>query len=124
MLMAEPAIEEVEFAARFRNWVRWCLAKGLYQGRTGSIEGAYRSPQHWDPPEPRPEPVDELDAILMNKAYVRLWMGSETAARVIQVLVFTPYLRPTRQAQILGTHYMRLEQELAKAKKMMQNLLR
>jgi hypothetical protein len=133
VIVAEPvlitmAVAPIElpdaFSARFNNWVRWCVQKGLYRGRAGSVEGAYRSPQHWDPPEPRPPTIDVLDAILVNRAYVRLAMLSPRNAKVIQVLVFHPYIRPTRQAQILGTHYLELDRRLDEAKAMLANQLR
>jgi hypothetical protein len=117
--------EADEFERRWANWVRWCNSKGFYQGRTGSLEGAYRSPQCWNEELPKPPPIDLLDAVVMNRAYVRLWTSSEKAAKTIQYLVFRhPNMRPTGQAQLLGVHYMRLEQELQKAKRMMRNLLR
>jgi hypothetical protein len=65
-----------------------------------------------------------LDAILVNRAYTRLALLSPSSAKVIQVLVFMPYLRPQRQAQILGTHYLRLDAELDKCKQMLKNQLR
>lgn len=116
--------DEASFEQRWLNWIRWCVQKGLYRGRAGSVEGAYRSPQHWDPPEPRPPTIDVLDAILVNRAYVRLAMLSPSNAKVIQILVFHPYIRPTRQAQILGTHYLQLDKLLDQAKTMLSNQLR
>lgn len=113
-----------EFPGRFENWRRWCIQKGLHQGRVGSIEGAYRSPQHWDPPEPRPPMIDVLDALEVNRAYVRLAQLAPSYARAIQVLVFQAYIRPTRQAQMLGTHYLRLDALLHEAKQMLSNQLR
>jgi hypothetical protein len=123
--MLAMSIEPLEsFDRRFENWRRWCIQKGLHRGRAGSVEGAYRSPQHWDPPEPRPAEIDVLDAILVNRAYTRLALLSPRSAKVIQVVVFMPYLRPQRQAQILGTHYLRLDAELDKCKQMLKNQLR
>jgi hypothetical protein len=121
MTMAElPLRDEAEFGVRFQNWVRWCVQKGLYRG---SVEGAYRSPQHWDPPEPRPPSIDPLDAVVVNRAYTRLAILAPYHATVIKVLIFQPYIRPTRQAQILGTHYLQLDALLDKAKTMLANQL-
>ena len=111
------------FEVRFQNWVRWCNQKGLYRGRVGSAEGDWRSPQIWDPPEPRPEPINDPDAVEMNRAYTQLAMTAPTYARAIQVLVFRPYLRPQRQGQILGVNYQKLDQLLHKSKQMMKNIL-
>jgi hypothetical protein len=117
-------VEPDGFEPRFRNWVRWCVQKGLHRGRAGSVEGAYRSPQHWDPPEPRPAEIDVLDAIVVNRAYTRLALISPRSAKVIQILVFMPYIRPQRQAQMLGTHYLRLDALLEQCKQMLRNQLR
>jgi hypothetical protein len=108
---AQNAVEADDFALRFENWRRWCIQKGFHRGHCGSVEGAYRSPQHWDPPEPRPASIDLLDAVVVNRAYTRL-------------ALIAPYLRPTRQAQILGTHYLRLDELLHTAKQMLSNQLR
>ena len=112
-----------KFEVRWKNWIRWCVQKGLYQGRAGSVEGAYRSPQHWDPPDPRPPTIDLPDAVLVNRGYTRLAMLAPYHAKVIQVLVFEPFLRPTRQAQKLGTHYLRLDELLHRSKIMLANQL-
>jgi hypothetical protein len=112
------------FEGRFKNWIQWCIRKGLHQGRTGSAEGNWRSPQIWHPPEPRPPVLDDLDAVAVNRAFSQLAQNSPTYANVIKVLVFKPWMRPQAQAQVLGVHYMRLDQELHKAKKMLSNLLR
>jgi hypothetical protein len=106
------------FERRFSNWVKWCNRKGLHQGRTGSAEGNWRSPQIWHPPEPRPEVLNEPDALLFNSAY---WQLGERVRQVIKILVFRPHLRPQWQAQKLGVHYLKLDEELAWAKTMMKN---
>jgi len=127
--MAEPVIRIIplkpdNWEQRWENWTRWCKQKGLHQGRTGSVEGAYRSPQHWDPPEPRPKVIDVLDAIQVNRGYTQLALIAPKTAKVIQILVFHPYLRPQRQAQMLGTHYLKLDALLNRAKVMLRNQLR
>lgn len=124
MMSCPTEVIDAAFEARFENWVRWCNQKGLHQGRVGSLEGGYRSPQIWHPPEPRPPSIDLPDAVLVNRAYTKLAIQAEHYARAIQTLVFMPYLRPTRQAQILGTHYLRLNELLDKSKLMLKNLLR
>jgi hypothetical protein len=120
MMLSEPWICNVEFAQRFENWRRWCVRKGLYQGRTGSAEGAYRSPQIWDPPGPRPMPINDPDAILLNRAF---WQLGGKVRLTIKILVFRSHWRPQWQAQKLGVHYLKLDQELVKAKRMMENRL-
>ena len=119
----QPIDRERDFETRFANWRRWCDQRGRKQERAGSAEGAWRSPQCWEPPNPRPPEIDLLDALDVNKAYIRLWMLAPSWANVIKVIVFKPYLRPQRQAQLLGTHYLKLDQMLAKAKTMLRNQL-
>jgi hypothetical protein len=127
VIVVEPALMRMAppdaFSARFANWARWCVQKGLYRGRAGSVEGAYRSPQHWDPPEPRPPTIDVLDAILVNRAYVRLAVLAPKQAQIIKVLVFRPHFRPQWQAQKLGIHYTELDEALSRAKRMLCNQL-
>lgn len=115
---------EPEFHQRFDNWRRWCLQKGLHQGRTGSIEGFYRSPQCWDPPEPRPPAIDLPDAIMVNRAYMYLAQLAPKQANIIKILTFRPHWRPQWQAQKLGIHYTRLDEALDAAKIMLKNQLR
>ena len=44
--------------ARLAEWSRWCLSGRHHRGQCGSLEGDYRSPQHWEPvtwaPQMRP----------------------------------------------------------------------
>lgn len=112
-----------DFQERFENWVRWCCSKGLYQGHAFSIEGQYRSPQHWWPEGPRPPSIDTVDAVLLNRAYNRLSMLAPKQGRIIKLLTFKSYLRPQWQAQKLGIHYLDLEKALYRAKLMMRNQL-
>ena len=43
---------------RLQEWKRWCMSGRRHRGQCGSLEGNYRSPQHWDPltwaPDARP----------------------------------------------------------------------
>jgi hypothetical protein len=131
------AIKVDPFAARFENWRRWCVAHGHYQRRSASLEGVYSGPQgkghpsgwgDWEESAPPRGtvlvPINIPDALEVNRAYTRLALLAPTYARAIQVLVFQPWLRPQRQAQMLGTHYQRLDFLLDRAKKMLRNQLR
>lgn len=89
----------MDFDARFKNWVRWCKAKGFHRSRVGSAEGNYRSGQVWEATEPRGEPFDELDALMVNRAFSEL--GGQVR-RAIKVIYFREYWRPQWQAQKLG----------------------
>lgn len=98
------------------------MQKGLHTGRCGSAEGNWRSPQVWDAPNPRPQAIDVPDAILVNRAYTRLALTAPKHAKALKVLVFMGWLRPTRQAQMLATHYTRLDELLRRAKIMLRNV--
>jgi hypothetical protein len=112
------------FEARFGNWVRWCVQRGLYRGRAGSVEGAYRSPQHWDPPEPRPPTIDLVDALTVNRGYTRLAELAPYHAKVIKTLVFNPKGYTAKlQAQVLGSNHLKLGPLLDTAKQMLKNQL-
>jgi hypothetical protein len=112
-----------DFEARFANWLHWCRMKGMHQGHAGSVEGRYRSPQHWDPVNPKPEwllLMDVNDAVLLNRAYSQL---GEYARRAIKILWFRPYWRAQWQAQKLQVHHTELADLAYRAKKMMENRL-
>jgi hypothetical protein len=138
VIVAEPALMRMAppdaFSARFANWARWCVQKGLYRGRAGSVEGAYSGPQgnghpsgwgDWEeaaPPLTQPKiAVDVPDAIEVNRAYVSLWTLSPTNAHVIKVMTFRAHWPPRWQAQKLGIHWSRLDEAYARAKKMLSN---
>lgn len=113
------------FDIRFENWVRWCNARGHQTGHCYSAEGAYRSPQIWHPPEARPPEIDGNDALTINRAYTRMATLTPRYANVIKVLVFRHRRdRPTLQAQMLGIHWTRLDGELDRAKKMLENTVK
>lgn len=114
--------DEIEaWQIRFENWRRWCRAAGYHQGHAFSIEGLYRSPQHWYPDPPRPEPLDVNDAVLVNRGYVYLALVAERQAKIIKILTFRAYLRPQWQAQKLGMHWTELGDAYYRAKLMMRN---
>jgi len=112
-----------EFSQRFQNWVRWCSVRGVYQGHAFSIEGLYRSPQHWHPEDPRPPEIDRPDAVMVNRAYTRLAILTPRQARIIKFLTFRAYLRPQWQAQKLGIHYLELDEAYYRAKLMLEHQL-
>jgi hypothetical protein len=118
-----PDVLADEFETRFRNWLRWCRDVYGSQGRCFSAEGAYRSPQHWDPPEPNMrilEPIMDYDALLVNRAY---WQLAEKTRRTIKILWFRTNWKPTWQAQKIGCHHTELGEVGYRAKRMLQNRL-
>lgn len=52
---------------RLKEWAAWNKAK-VYYGHCGSLEGLYRSPQCWHPPEARPEEINEPRALETERA--------------------------------------------------------
>lgn len=119
---------------RFRNWARWASARGSRQGQAFSIEGHFRlksrvddTPTGWGdwlttPPQYPPlPPLDSVDAVLVNRGYVHLWLVAERQAKIIKILTFRSYLRPQWQAQKLGMHWTELEEAYHRAKLMMRN---
>jgi hypothetical protein len=113
-----------DFDQRFENWVRWCNQRGLHRATCGSAEGNWKSPQVWEAQNPRPAEIDTVDAVRVNRAFTKLALSAPSHAQVIKVIVFMPWLRPTRAAQMLGTHWTRLDEKLNRAKLMMRNLMR
>ena len=115
-----------EFQPRFQNWIRWCQMKGLYQSRTGSAEGNYRSPQVWDDRLPKPEwllRLNEPDAIVVNRAYVALRVIAPSQARAIKVCYFKPFWKPSWQAQSLQCNVRELAERAYLAKRALSNVL-
>lgn len=54
---------------RIENWRRWAIATGSPYGQANSLEGDYRSPQHWHPEGPRGPNVWLADALLLEDAW-------------------------------------------------------
>ncbi len=54
---------------RIENWRRYVIASGYPYRQANSLEGDYRSPQHWHPEAPRPAGVDRQDAELLEAAW-------------------------------------------------------
>ena len=71
---------------RIENWRRWVLSKGAPYRQANSLEGNYRSPQHWHPEGPRPVEVWRADAELLEAA----WRA----------------VRPLESAQLIRLHHL------------------
>ena len=54
---------------RIDNWRRWVLTGGAHYSQARSLEGDYRSPQHWHPEAPRPVSAVRADAELLDAAW-------------------------------------------------------
>jgi len=139
-----------QFLLRLDNWTRWCAGRGLYhraapvslagevmssEGRALSLEGNYRcesrpddTPTGWGdwlssaPVQPRPA-IDIPDAVLVNRAYVRLATLTARQARIIRIMTFKAHWRPQWQAQKLGIHYLELPSAYYRARLMLAHQL-
>ena len=115
--------EKRPFNERFSNWLYWCQLKGIYHGKAGSAEGRYRSPQTWEPQNPKPAwliTMDIPDAVEVNRAYSQL---GERTRKIIKVLWLKTTWRPQWQAQAIGCHWKELEEVGYRAKRMLENRL-
>ena len=115
-----------DFQARFNNWLHWCQMKGLYQSRTGSAEGLWRSPQVFEDRLPKPTWLLEMigpDAIVLNQVYTLLARFQPSQARVIKVIWFKPHWRPSWQAQAIRCRVIDLPGRAYQAKTAFGNLL-
>jgi hypothetical protein len=115
--------KQSNFNERFENWIHWCQLKGIYHGKAGSAEGKYRSPQTWEPQNPKPAwliTMDVNDAVLVNRAYSQL---GEKTRKTIKVLFIKTTWRPQWQAQAIGCHWKELEGVGYRAKRMLENRL-
>lgn len=116
-------MQKPDFDWRFNNWLHFCKLKGIYHGKAGSAEGRYRSPQIWEPQNPKPAwliTLDENDAVLVNRAYSQL---ADKTRRVIKVIWIKTWWRPQWQAQAIGCHWTKLDEAGYRAKKMLENRL-
>lgn len=137
-----------EFRNRFVNWVRWCRGRdGAHrvafvsvdgdlvssEGRALSIEGDFREKRRVDDtptgygdwlesaPVQIRAAVNVPDAVLVNRAYLRLAMHADRQARIIRILTFKNHWRPKWQAQKLGIHYLELGEAYYRACLMLSN---
>lgn len=113
-----------EFEVRFRNWLRWCIHEGNDEPdeTCGSAEGAWKSPQIWEPdPQERNliNPVDIWDALKVQRAFYGL---PELQRRTIKFLHFKKWRRQW-VAQKLGCCEADLSEKLYIAKRMLSNRL-
>jgi hypothetical protein len=69
--------EESWIYARLTNWGHWARTRPLY-GHCYSIEHRFRSPQHWNPPEPRIV-VDVPQALEVERAMRHIPRRNHTA---------------------------------------------
>ena len=54
---------------RIENWRRWVLYGTVHYSQAESLEGNYRSPQHWHPEGPKAAAVLVHDAELLEAAW-------------------------------------------------------
>ena len=57
---------------RIENWRRWVLTGSIRYRQAESLEGSYRSPQHWHPETPRGAEIMVADAQLLERAWASM----------------------------------------------------
>ena len=110
-----------ELKERLVNWRNWARDKRHYR-ITPSLEGRYRPPPSWNPPEPKLF-VDVLDAIVIEKA-----LTNETFPKKARKLIVYAYINPSIPLQIacrkIGINARHFETELATAINILHNRLK
>jgi len=104
------------FLTAWGSWCRWSPAPA----HCASIEHRYKSPQCWYPPEPRPPPVDEAQALLIERQM-------RIVQRVPRKLLKFRYVyraEPIWIARRLRFHALEFDQRLYTARQIVLNLTR
>lgn len=104
--------------ARLINWAEWSKDRPR-RGRCLSLEGGYRSPQHWEPEQPRIV-YDTLDALDVFKAV----MGTPERTRWILALWYIHKAPEGYIRRKLGIHRTRMVDALNDSRRMVDNRLR
>ena len=71
----------MDIRQRLINWGRWCR-EGQRYGHCASIEHNYRSPQCWNEPEPKPDPINIHDGQAVEWAVRVLHVEQRTILRL------------------------------------------
>ena len=115
---------------RWRNWLRWCRDNQLHRGRCLSAEGVWYGPQgagcptgwgdyHESALPDRPDPVDLVEALLLNRAFISMEDGIR---RTIKLLFFSPH-RDSKVARRLKCRVVDLPMKAIWAKTCLRNRL-
>jgi hypothetical protein len=103
---------------RIENWRRWVLASGYPYGQAMSLEGDYRSPQHWHPEGPRAPEVWRADAELLERAWTTVRPLESRAIIKLHHIFRLPEWTIRRRVRAVYGHAIGKEQlpgEIAKA---------
>ena len=102
-----------------QNWGRWLRAGPRVDGQCGSIEGRWRSARCWYPPQPRPLPSDELDALRVDRVMHLVPRRHRNALRLHYLHRFPVFLVARRVA--IGAD--EIEEFMRRARLVVKNLL-
>ena len=105
---------------RLINWARWAKVRPHY-ATCRSLEGKYKAPPTWHPPEPRIE-VDTLDAVVIEKALTNPTFPKKSR-EIIKYSYLTPFIHPMKISRKLGIKNGDIESELRYAINMLENRL-
>jgi hypothetical protein len=106
---------------RIENWSRWAKVRPHYRV-TQSLEGRYKSPQHWEPPSVS-LPTDVNDALLVEKELVSLTFPHK-ARELIKYFHLTPFIPLHVACRKIKTKPHLIDDEYHKAKLMLENRLK
>jgi hypothetical protein len=105
---------------RLENWKQWARNKKHYR-ITPSLEGKYRPPPSWNPPEPSIQ-VDINDALKVEKVLVSPTFPSKSRNLIIYAYI-TPQLDIHYVCRKLGINKRNLEADLQTAINILHNRL-
>lgn len=105
---------------RLENWARWARVRPHY-AKCRSLEGKYKAPPTWHPPEPRIE-VDTLDAVVIEKALVQPSFPKKSR-EIIKYAYLYSGIHPMKICRKLGIKNGDIDAELRTAIMMLENRL-
>lgn len=110
-----------EIQDRLENWARWARVRPHYSS-CKSLEGRYKAPPTWHPPEPKIN-VDTLDAAVIEKALVNPSFPKK-ARELIKYSYLYPQINHMKMCRKLGIKNNDIDGELRMAILMLENRLR
>lgn len=110
-----------EIQERLVNWARWARVRPHYSS-CKSLEGRYKAPPTWHPPEPKIH-VDTLDAAVIEKALVNPSFPKK-ARELIKYSYLYPQINHMKMCRKLGIKNNDIDGELRMAILMLENRLK
>lgn len=104
---------------RLENWKRAFISHPHYRV-TASLEGRYKSPQHWDAPQAKID-IDINDALSVERVVIKLPALHKAILKYNYFTPFIPLQVFCRKNNLAARHF---ESELSTSIRMVDNLLR